>query len=100
MARKVIHRPKRPNNVVERNVNLMGNLMRYLLAKPQLLNSLPKKFELVILPEDDPELRQYNLELLDAYGSEGKPIVFARLQSGEATDLEKVRLNLYIPLAA
>jgi len=55
--------------------------MRYLLDYPQVFNSLPENFELVILPDDDPEMRLYNLELLDACGSEDKPIVFARIQS-------------------
>ena len=100
MARKVTGRSKRPDRIVERNINLLGHLMRHLLTKPGILNSLPDKFELVILPDDDPELRQFNLELLDTFGSEGKPIVFARLRSSEAVDLEKARLDLYIPLSA
>ena len=70
-----------PVNIVERNIRLTGEIMRYLMAHPQVFDSLPDKFELVILPEDDPEMRLYNLELLDKYGSEGKPIVFARLKS-------------------
>jgi len=78
---KVTAHPKKPRKVVERNIALVGQLMRYLLEKPQLLSSLPDQFELVILPEDDPAMRLYNLNLLDAYGSEGKPIVFARLKS-------------------
>jgi hypothetical protein len=100
MARKPTPRAKRPDKVVERNINLIGNVMHYLLDRPQVLNSLPDKFELVILPDDDPELRHYNLELLDVYGREGKPIVFARLRSSEATNLKNARLNFYIPLAA
>ncbi len=98
MARKMTTHPRKPSKVVERNISLLGDVMRYLLNKPQVLNSLPDKFELVILPNDDPDLRQYNLELLDTYGSEGKPIVFARLESSKALHLKRARLNLYIPL--
>ncbi len=97
---KVSKQFKKPNHVVERNITLLGNLMRYLLAKPELLSSLPDSFELVILPEDDPEIRQYNLELLDTYGSEGKPIVFARVESSQETDFSKNRPSLYVPVAA
>jgi hypothetical protein len=60
---------------------LLGDVMRYLLAEPQLLASLPEDFELVILPDDDPVLRRYNLELVDAYESAGKPIVFVRTKA-------------------
>ena len=67
-----------PKDIVERNLALTSEIMRYLLNQPQVFDALPDKFELVILPEDDPEMRLYNLELLDRYGSEGKPVVFAR----------------------
>ena len=63
-----------PADVVERNIILVGEIMRYLLNHPQVFNSLPDNFELVILPDDDPEMRLYNLELLDIYGSEGKEL--------------------------
>ena len=64
-------------NVIKRNIDLTGAVMRYLLENPKVFKSLPDQLELVILPEDDPEIRLYNLELLDKYGSEGKPVVFA-----------------------
>ncbi len=66
-----------PKDIVERNLALTSEIMRYLLNQPQVFDALPDKFELVILPEDDPEMRLYNLELLDRYGSEGNPVVFA-----------------------
>lgn len=69
-----------PANVVARNLSLVKEIMQYLLDHPQVFTALPDQFELVVLPEDDPEMRQYNLELLDKYGSEGKPIVFARVK--------------------
>ena len=100
MVEKVITRAKKPENVVQRNIALLEDLMRYLLAEPQILNSLPDNFELVILPDDDPEMRLYNLELLDTFGSNGKPVVFVRLESGRKADPGKVRPSLYVPLAA
>ena len=99
MAGKVVDPTKKPRRVVERNIALMGNLMRYLLAEPHILDSLPSNFELVILPDDDPEMRLYNLKLLDTLSSEGKPIVFARLKSSRKADWRKAQPNLYVPLA-
>jgi hypothetical protein len=89
-----------PKRVVERNIVLLGDVMRYLLAEPQLLASLPESFELVILPDDDPVLRRYNLELLDAYEGMGKPIVFVRTRAERTPDPTRARPNLYVPLAA
>lgn len=71
---KVNTRTNKPRNVVRRNIILLEGLMRYILSEPKILDSLPDNFELVILPDDDPEMRLYNLELLDAHGSEGKRV--------------------------
>jgi hypothetical protein len=97
---RVATRVKKPKNVVQRNIALLEALTRYLLAKPHILDSLPDKFELVILPDDDPEMRLYNLELLDRYGSEKDPVVFVRLRSSGEMDFEKSPPSLYVPLVA
>lgn len=96
--KKVIALAKKPKNVVKRNIALLGDLMHYLLAQPQILHSLPDHFELIILPDDDPKMRLYNLELLDTYGSEGKPVVFVRIKSIGEADFNKARPSLYVPL--
>lgn len=81
--------------IAKRNIALTGEIMRYLLGNPKVFESLPDNFELVILPEDDPEIRMYNLELLDKFGSEGKPIVFARIKS----DAAKMEPSIFVPIA-
>jgi len=72
--------------------------MRYLLNSPQMFESLPDDFELVILPEDDPEIRMYNLDLLDKYGSEGKPVVFARIRSKPTDMPDAISPSLFVPI--
>ncbi|MBI3162370.1 MAG: hypothetical protein HYZ23_07655 [Chloroflexi bacterium] len=84
------------NEVVERNVRLTGEIIRYILNNPGMMEAMPEKFELVLLPEDDPEVRELNLDLLDKYGSEGKPIVFARVN----THTEKWKPSIFVPVAA
>lgn len=86
------------DKVVERNVRLTGEITKYILNNPKILDALPEKFELVLLPEDDPEVRMLNLDLLDKYGSEGKPIVFARVNTHEMTS--KWKPNIFVPVAA
>lgn len=60
----------------------------------QVFESLPDNFELVILPENDPEMYMYNLSLLDKFGSEGKEVVFARV--GE--NLPESKPSLFVPV--
>ncbi len=52
-----------PDRVVERNIALTGQFTRYLLENPAIFSALPDAFELVIFPQNDPELQLYNLRL-------------------------------------
>ena len=90
MAKKV------NDEVTKRNIALTGEIMRYLLDNPTVFESLPDNFELVVLPEDDPEVSMFNLNLLKKYGSEGKPIVFAHVKS----DATKTEPSIFVPVAA
>lgn len=90
----------RPKRALERNAKLLFKLTRYILANPELLEQLPDQFELVILPNDDPELLQYNLSLLNSHDSAGKPVVFVRLPSSQSADFQVSRPRVYVPLAA
>jgi len=87
-----------PADVVERNLGLTDKIMRFLLDNPHVFHSLPDQFELVILPDDDPELRSYNLELLDRYGSAGKPIVFARTRAHEDDPAQPSIPSIFVPI--
>ena len=91
---------KRPKKIVERNIQLTNQITHYLLDHPDMIESLPDEFELVVLPDDDPEIRLYNLDLLDRYGSEGKPVVFARIRSHVDAVIPAVKPSLFVPLAA
>lgn len=99
MEEKVTSPNRKPKHVVERNIALLGDLMQFLLTEPRVLASLPDKFELVILPDDDPEMRLYNLKLLDAFTHQSKPIVFARIRSSKKANWRKTQPSLYVPLA-
>ena len=72
-----------------------GEIMEHLIDHPKVFDVLPDKFELVILPEDDPEISMFKLDLLKKYGSEGKPIVFARMKS----DAAKLEPSIFVPVA-
>ena len=95
MAQKEV----RPHEgIVERNVSLTGKIIQFLMDNPQVFNSLPDNFELVILPDDDPEIRQFNLELIDKYESEGKPIVFARVKIHQEKLKSQVQPSIFVPV--
>jgi len=91
---------RKPRKVVERNIRLLDRFTRYILAHPEILDNLPDDFELVILPDDDPEIRRYNLDVLSTHGSDGNPVVFVRLATSKKVDFERMPPNVYVPLSA
>ena len=95
MAKAKINSPK---NVVERNIAFTAEIMRYLIEKPQAFEKLPDHFELVVLPEDDPEMWLYNLHLLDQVNNKDKPIVFALLSSSKSSVHGEIPASLYAPV--
>ncbi len=97
---KINSRKKTPKKVVEKNLALLESVTGYLLSNPHLFGGLPDKFEMVILPEDDPEISLYNLKLLDTYGSEGNPVIFVRLKSSRIANVRTMLPRLYVPYAA
>ena len=89
---------KSSSKIVEKNLLLTREVMNYLLSHPQTFDSLPDNFELVILPEDDAELRLHNLELLDKFANKDAPIVFARTKIGKDKSVSPQNLRLFAPL--
>lgn len=86
-----------PANVVEKSILLTGEVMRYLLNKPEVFRVLPDNFELVILPEDDPEMRLYNLDLLDKFANEDRPMVLARLKTQREPASHNFNPSFFVP---
>lgn len=89
-----------PEQVIERNIALTGQFTRYLMENPGLFAALPDQFELVLLPQNDTELQLYNLHLLEKFGSEGRPVVLARLNATGIEVTAQPPPQIYVPLAA
>jgi hypothetical protein len=90
----------RNSTIVERNIQLTGEITRYFLQNPTVLEQLPAQFELILLPEDDPDLVQYSLQLLHGAAGDGDPVVFVRFASIQPPLLEQNKPEFYVPLAA
>jgi len=97
MAQKNV---KHPSDVVERNLKLVQALMKYLYQNPRLFQSLPDDFDLIVLPDDDPEIRLFNLEVLDKSDRKDKPVVFSRIRASLSGTPNQWQPDLYAPEAA
>ena len=87
------------DEIIERNLDLVTTVTSYILQQPHLLEHLPSDFRLVILPEDDPELSQYNLNLLAERREPDKPVIIVRL-AAQQINFEQNPPQVYVPLAA
>ncbi len=87
------------DQIIERNLSLVTEVTRFILENPSILDRLPPDFQLVVLPQDDPELSLYNLDLLAGHTEQNKPLVMVRLAARQV-NFEQNPPQLYIPLAA
>jgi hypothetical protein len=84
--------------IIERNMDLVTTVTDYILQHPAMLDHLPADFQLVILPEDDPELSQYNLNLLTEQPEPDKPVIIVRL-AVQRLNFKSTPPQVYVPLA-
>jgi hypothetical protein len=92
--------PTISRDVTERNLQLTGEFTRYLLQNPEVLDALPDNFELVILPDNDPELQTYSLALLNhRQMDEERPVVIVRMNAVQTNVTAAVpRFQFYVPV--
>jgi hypothetical protein len=58
--------------MIERNIELSAELSRYLFEHPEIEEKIPADVEIILLPEFDEELKEFNLRLgkeIEANGS-------------------------------
>lgn len=87
-------------DVAERNLQLTGEFTRYLLQNPAVLEALPDNFELVLLPDNDPELQTYSLHLLNQrQATADRPVVLVWIRARQnGTTNYLPRFQFYVPV--
>ena len=70
------------DQIIERNLSLVAEVTHFILKHPSRLDRLPPNFQLVVLPEDDPELSLYDPGLLAGHTEQEKPLVMVQLEGG------------------
>ena len=63
----------------KRNHELFQLLMMQVLDSPELRESIPQDADLIFLPDNDPELRQANLQLTEELRAKGKKPIFVKV---------------------
>ena len=69
--------------IVEKNITLSFEFERYILEHPEMLKQIPNGAEVVLLPQDDPELYRINLNAARKTHRENEavPIVYVEIEA-------------------
>jgi len=67
-------------NLVELNIELSAEFSRYLFDHPEFSDKIPPDSEIVLVPEIDMELRDYNLTLGKEIEAEGEKVTYITIK--------------------
>jgi hypothetical protein len=63
-----------------KNLKLSTEFDLYLLEHPEMAEQIPENALIVLLPDEDPELCESNLELAKTRREPGQPIAYVRVE--------------------
>ena len=66
--------------MIERNIELSAEFSRYLFDHPEIEEKLPVDAEIILLPEFDEKLKEYNLTLGKKIESERSKVVYVSIK--------------------
>lgn len=86
---------EKEKEMIERNIELSAEFSRYLFDHPEFEANIPKDAELVLIPEFDAELKEFNLKLGKGMEAEGSKVVYISIKQMRPktfSRIEKVEL--------
>jgi len=66
--------------IFERNLILTTEFDRYILEHPEFAKKIPANAQIVLLPEDDAELRKKNFEIAKAQREPGQQVIYVQIE--------------------
>jgi len=66
--------------IFSKNLILSTEFDRYVIEHPEFAEKIPQNAQIVLLPEDDPELSQKNIEIAKVQCEPGQPVVYVYVE--------------------
>ncbi len=66
--------------IFSKNLILSTEFDRYVLEHPEFAEKIPENAQVVLLPEDDLELREKNIEIAKAQREPGQAVVYVEIE--------------------
>jgi hypothetical protein len=79
--------------MIERNIELSAEFSRYVFEHPEIEDKIPSDAEIILLPEFDKELKEYNLKIGKSIESNGEKAIYIEIKNilpRKLSRLEKV----------
>ena len=68
------------SELIERNLELSFEFMRYLLTHPEIEKKIPKNAQVVLLPDYDQKLKRFNLRNAKRQREKRQPVIYVRIK--------------------
>jgi len=76
--------------LIEKNIDLNIEFSKYIFEHPELEDEIPKGSQVVLLPEYDKELCEYNLMIAEKQREKEQPVVYVKIKKLLAPRLSRV----------
>lgn len=76
--------------MIERNIELSAEFSRYIFDHPEMEEKIPLDAEVILLPEFDKELREFNLQLGKNMENEGQKVIYVSIKEVRPKTLSRI----------
>ena len=76
--------------LIERNLTLSTEFSKYIFEHPEIEDKIPKGAQVVLLPEYDKELYEFNMTISEKQREKDQPVVFVKIKKLLAPQLSRV----------
>ena len=76
--------------LVERNIELSAEFSRYLFEHPEIETKIPIEAEIILLPEFDQELKEFNLNLGKNIEASGNKVIYVTIKDIRPKTLSRI----------
>jgi len=76
--------------MVERNIELSAEFSRYIFEHSEMEEKIPIDAEIILLPEFDKELKEYNLRLGKDMESKGEKVIYIVIKDMRPKALSRI----------
>lgn len=76
--------------MIERNIELSAEFSRYLFEHSEIEEKIPMESEIILLPEFDEELKEYNLKMGKNMEAEGEKVIYVSIKEIRPKALSRI----------